>query len=411
MKILRSLALGTLLLFFVAGCGEIPTTSPQVQVFPTALQQTLPSFPTPLVVEPTPYAPQEKLPSEFPPIVYAVKRLDEPPQIWKLYYEQGLLREELFANLAPTILESKINPQQSSMGYGWVSGLDLSPNQHYVAVTLRGEHAAAVLVVSDQGEMYTSSHEGLGPLFLDWAPNSERFVVTDLLETRWGTLSVDGTNFVEFPLEHVLEAVVLADGKRILFSKTPVDGLWLGTIDVNGGNLVGYLVPDPPPGRRMRNLALSPDGQLCAFTWDREVSPWGTGQVWIMGVDGKGQHALGPGDTYDFDLVWKPDQSGLAFVRQENAAARVDEYDAPSLVSSLWTIDAREGKEQLILSSESKYAIWSPQWLPDGSGLVFLSNRSGEANLWFIRADGIGLQQLTRQGNLTGRVAVGGQGK
>jgi len=45
-------------------------------------------------------------------------------------------------------------------------------------------------------------------------------------------------------------------------------------------------------------------------------------------------------------------------------------------------------------------------WLPDGSGLVFLSNREGDRNVWFIRPDGSGLQQLTRQGGVVGELAL-----
>jgi TolB protein len=40
----------------------------------------------------------------------------------------------------------------------------------------------------------------------------------------------------------------------------------------------------------------------------------------------------------------------------------------------------------------------SPVWSPDGSMVAFLSNQSGAPELWIVRADGTGLQQLTQDG-------------
>jgi Tol biopolymer transport system component len=37
-----------------------------------------------------------------------------------------------------------------------------------------------------------------------------------------------------------------------------------------------------------------------------------------------------------------------------------------------------------------------PRWSPDGSRIVFYSNRSGHFDLWSLRADGSGLEPLTR---------------
>ena len=131
------------------------------------------------------------------------------------------------------------------------------------------------------------------------------------------------------------------------------------------------------------------------------------GQVWTVTSDGSNQHSLGSDGTYDFDLAWAPDGSALVLARQENIAQVYD--PATELISSLWIIDARTGEEHALLASDQKYAHWSPEWLPDGSGVVFLSNRGGGANAWFVRADGTGLQQLTYQGGLVGVAVAPGQ--
>lgn len=41
---------------------------------------------------------------------------------------------------------------------------------------------------------------------------------------------------------------------------------------------------------------------------------------------------------------------------------------------------------------------WEPRWSPDGAQLAFLSQRSGYDEVWLVRPDGGGLQQLTRLG-------------
>ena len=38
-----------------------------------------------------------------------------------------------------------------------------------------------------------------------------------------------------------------------------------------------------------------------------------------------------------------------------------------------------------------------PMWSPDGSELLFYSNRSGKYELWTVKKDGIGLTQLSNQ--------------
>jgi Tol biopolymer transport system component len=212
-----------------------------------------------------------------------------------------------------------------------------------------------------------------------------------------------------FSLVHdVLDAVVSPDGKRVIFSATPSEDIWLGAIDVDGSNLTIYPVPAPLPGRRARNLSLSPNGQACAFTWNRQVSYRGEGQVWVMDADGSNQRPLGPADTYDYDLAWSPDGRTLAFARWDSPDPDMRSTERAAWISSLWLIDVASGQERLLLSSEGQYAHWSPRWLPDGAGLVLLSTRGGAADLWFVRPDGTGLQQLTRQGGLAGEIAVPG---
>lgn len=358
------------------------------------------SFPTPLVVQPTPYAPTEPLPTNFPRLVYAIKRGQDPIQLWALQYDEGLLHEELFAYSPSEIREGQVHPVLGP-GQGFVNRLAASPDGQYIAISRQepesGEHT---LFIDSEGHIYQSS----AGRFFTWIPGGEWVIMGDAFGVNWGAVNIDGSESLRFPNNDIVEAVATPDGKWIVFSEIPIQKHWMGTINVDNGTLIyfdeslgiGY-------GSAIRNLSPSPEGQICAFTWDRNLVYLGTGRIWTIGIDGSNPRPLGPEDTYDFDLAWSPDGRSIAFVRQENPD---DLSGYTNLVSSLWLIDVKSGQERQVLASEGEYAQWALQWLPDGSGLVFLSNRDGESNAWFIRTDGTGLQQLTRQGGVNGEVAL-----
>ncbi len=428
------LALAVLLLLSLAGCGEVPTAPPGEDILRTEPSVSTPTAavapptstpkptrtpvprptpappPTGLVVQPTPYAPTEALPAGFPMLAYAVQRPQQPAQLWTLRYECGLLREELLLDLTPTVLESRIgSTPYAYIGYSRVERAAFSPDGCYLAMGLDfGTFQGTTLIIHiADGRVYLPSIPEVGGVgFLAWVPGDEWFVWQGMYGATWGVVAIDGSDNAGLPTSHVLDAAASLDGRRLIFSAIPSENIWLGRVDVDGRNLTSYRLVEPLPGGYIRNLQLSPDGRLCAFTREHQVTYRGEGQVWVMDADGSDQRPLGPADTDDYDLAWSPDGRTLAFARWDRPDPQVSPYDRAARVSSLWLIDVESGAQRLLLASEGQYAHWSPQWLPDGSGLVFLSTRGGEANLWFVHPDGTGQQQLTRQGGLTGEVGI-----
>ncbi|MGC9084281.1 MAG: hypothetical protein ACP5ME_14030 [Anaerolineae bacterium] len=356
-------------------------------------------------------------------MVYTVQRLEppggswpaQPVQLWTLRYEQGMLREELLLDLSPSAIEGRIEPPSPYIGYNWVSDLSASPDGRYIALTLQaweGGGANTLIIQAGSGEVYQPIMPGnFGVGFLAWIPGSERVIVADGDRIMWGTMTFKGEDYTPFPIYDMLDVAVSPDGRKTIFSAIPTvhaKGMYLGSLDVDGSNLTPFNVPSPLPGFQVQDLALSPDGRTCVLVWWGGETFRGAGQLWVMDADGSNQRALGAEDMYAFAPTWSPDGKTLAFLRQENHQTRIADSNPltwSALVTSLWLIDL-EGNERLLLSSEGRYAHWDPEWLPDGSGLIFVSNRGGENNLWFIRADGTGLQQLTRQGGVSPEVAV-----
>ncbi len=72
----------------------------------------------------------------------------------------------------------------------------------------------------------------------------------------------------------MVAAAVSPDGKRVIFSAIPsarARGMYLGVIDVDGSNRTPFTVPDPRPGFRVRDPALSPDGRTLLWSGGRKL--------------------------------------------------------------------------------------------------------------------------------------------
>jgi Tol biopolymer transport system component len=121
--------------------------------------------------------------------------------------------------------------------------------------------------------------------------------------------------------------------------------------------------------------AYSPDGSQIAFISYRT----GTGQVWLMNVDGSAEDQL-TFDAANKDQVpdWSPDGSRLVY------AGSVD--FGPD---DLYIIDADGGGLQQITSTADD-VDFAPTWSPDGRQIAFVSARSDGRFVYVIDADGTG---------------------
>ena len=98
-------------------------------------------------------------------------------------------------------------------------------------------------------------------------------------------------------------------------------------------------------------------------------------EIWTMGRRGGNQHRLTNNDVGDFDPVWSPDGSRIAWVRYPQAACNCGPSD-------VWLMDA-DGTDPYNLTDDAA-AISRPTWSPDGTQIAF--TRGYE--IWMIDADG-----------------------
>lgn len=138
-------------------------------------------------------------------------------------------------------------------------------------------------------------------------------------------------------------------------------------------------------------LTWSPDGKRFAFIVHYGDSDW---SMYVVNADGSNLQRLIQGQL-DYNPRWSPDGSRIAFIRKGNLwVARISNDPKPVMS------DLRQ------LTTDPKECIWSLDWSPDGTQIVFgaqMGTPHGEsdyddpfsAEIYVIRADGSNLRKLT----------------
>lgn len=120
---------------------------------------------------------------------------------------------------------------------------------------------------------------------------------------------------------------------------------------------------------------------------ERGVS--GRSELWRRDTNGgTGQQRLSQAGTYDDKAPsWSPDGTQIAFVSDRSGNSDVYVIDAngqnPHNLTNHPLNDGDSGNE-------------APQWNPDGSRLMFISARAGTRDIWVMNADGSEPQNLTQ---------------
>ena len=86
--------------------------------------------------------------------------------------------------------------------------------------------------------------------------------------------------------------------------------------------------------------------------------------------------------TRDFDPMWSPDGKQIAYYRGSRSTG-----------FKLYMVSSSGGASKPIL--DDQYLYFHPAWSPDGQRLVFISNRSGQFQVWTMNPNGTDLRQLT----------------
>jgi Tol biopolymer transport system component len=172
-------------------------------------------------------------------------------------------------------------------------------------------------------------------------------------------------------------------GDAIVFSRqSPFTGLGaIWVIEADGS--IRQLTEDTSVNQ---HPAWSPDGQWILFSSDRD----GNLELYRVRPDGTGEGRVTFTPTVHEDNPnWAPDGAKVAF-----DACQAESFPCPGSPNyEIFSINA-DGTGRVRLT-DVEGIDWNPAWSPDGTQIVFRSDRTGSTQLWKMNADGSSPTQLT----------------
>lgn len=200
------------------------------------------------------------------------------------------------------------------------------------------------------------------------------------LGCRLETMNVfDGKRKVIFEKSDRFEAPNwMPDGKKLLFNmegslyKIPIDGGELEKLNTGFAD------------RNNNDHGISFNGKLLAISHHRDGQPGGGSTVYVLPLEG-GTPKMVSENTPSYWHGWAPNNKEVVYVAQRNGVPVYDIYKN--------SIDG--GKEVKLTSNKSWEHVDGCEYSPDGKYIYYNGSSSGTMQLWRMRPDGSGKEQIT----------------
>lgn len=200
------------------------------------------------------------------------------------------------------------------------------------------------------------------------------------------TLTIEGANFVESSIVRWNESdrpTNYVDGNTLQVVIPSSDVATTGSASIT--------VFTPPPGGGLSgNLAFPilppPTGQI-VFVSGRD----GNGEIYLINADGTDQVNLTNNPADDSNPAWSPDGSRIAFVSDRDGNREVYVMNADGTGLANLTNDPADDWRTGAIND------WAPAWSPDGSKILFATNRDGNDEIYVMNADGSSQTNLSNR--------------
>ena len=266
-------------------------------------------------------------------------------------------------------------------------------------IIMRAAHAGKPFIVIGSHEMENMPDEVLAGLFVCshnpdvteevkvWNVRIDKPVADNYdpgssgyLGCRMETMTVaDGKRMVIFEKPGRFEAPNwMPDGKKLLFN---MDGS-LYMIPVEGGE------PEKLNTDFANNInndhGISFDGKLLAISHQRQGLPGGGSTVYVLPLTG-GVPRLITENTPSYFHGWAPDNEELVYVAMRNG----------KLVYNIYKNSINSGKEIALTDTKAGEHVDGCEYSPDGKYIYYNGSHTGTMQIWRMKPDGTGKEQLT----------------
>ena len=163
------------------------------------------------------------------------------------------------------------------------------------------------------------------------------------------------------------------DGRHIAFVRSTGSGSSIFITPAVGGGERKVKTLD---ARDVQKLVWSPDGKTLAFS--AHNGPYEAFSIFTLSLETlKMRQLTTPPTGYrgDRNPAFSPDGQKLAFVRS-----------VISKIADVFIVSLQEGAPKRLTSDNAE--ITGLDWMPDGRGIVFTSDRAGMSSLWSVSASG-----------------------
>jgi Tol biopolymer transport system component len=178
------------------------------------------------------------------------------------------------------------------------------------------------------------------------------------------------------------------DGQRIIFRSDRSGNYNVWVMNADGTNQTQVL----DDAGDDRYPSFSPDCSKIAYRSSRDGdTTGGDPEIWVMNADGTNRFQLTSNTIFDSAPAWSPDGTQIAFERSQ--ATNSEGTGAGYPTDEIWVMNA-DGSNQRQLTTNNAHDE-GPAWSPDGTQIVFTSERDGNSEIYLMNADGSDQRRFT----------------